>query len=501
MTPVNKIKEICFSQDTKERKQWFTGMSFSHPAKMHLSLQIYLLEHYTKKGETILDPMSGSGTILFACTLGRNVVCVELEAKFVKMQEGNWQKIKGIGPMLGYKMGEAVILQGDARDLEGLFADKIVFSPPYALSDARNPSKGVAKEKSWSAWNIKQDDSSHNIGNLPYGSVDKVINQKKSQKSIDTGNKLCYDEDYGKKHRNKKANRSPQSGNREAISGKGDVSGEAGSTTGMQSISGIENIQGIGDKSQKQRSQGERALRLQERDGQSLVQEVHQEGKVRAMQKDRKFGNTSQGLKSPKQQPRQLDGSLCELSSQPTQKDVVGSQEEGRALQKHGSDRLEQMDCICTSPPYEQAQEGGGLCKNPPKAMLTPGRKKCWHLQGYQQSGSQDNIGNLKSANYLDAMFLVYRQCHLVLRDEGLLILVTKNFIRDKKLVRLDLDTIKLCEKSGFVLKERLKRKLTQQSFWRTIYYKKFPDAPRIDYEDVLVFVKSRAETRAERIV
>ena len=35
------VKEIKFGSDTKERKEWFIGLSFSHPqpAKMHLSLQ------------------------------------------------------------------------------------------------------------------------------------------------------------------------------------------------------------------------------------------------------------------------------------------------------------------------------------------------------------------------------------------------------------------------------------------------------------------------------
>lgn len=105
--PENKIKEIMFNSDTKKRKEFFTGKSFSHPAKMILGLQIYLIEHYTKPGDTILDPMAGSGTILIACTLGRNVVLVELEDKFVKMQQDNWEKIKSLGPMLGFTMGDA----------------------------------------------------------------------------------------------------------------------------------------------------------------------------------------------------------------------------------------------------------------------------------------------------------------------------------------------------------------------------------------------------------
>ena len=71
--------ELKFKIDTKHRKDWFTGVSFSHPAKMSLPLQLWIIENYTRAGETILDPMAGSGTILVACSLGRNVIAVELE--------------------------------------------------------------------------------------------------------------------------------------------------------------------------------------------------------------------------------------------------------------------------------------------------------------------------------------------------------------------------------------------------------------------------------------
>ena len=40
------MTELSFSSDTKHRKQFFTGMSFSHPAKMVLPLQLWLIENY-----------------------------------------------------------------------------------------------------------------------------------------------------------------------------------------------------------------------------------------------------------------------------------------------------------------------------------------------------------------------------------------------------------------------------------------------------------------------
>jgi hypothetical protein len=118
----------------------------------------------------------------------------------------------------------------------------------------------------------------------------------------------------------------------------------------------------------------------------------------------------------------------------------------------------------------------------------------CREEQRPSQTGGIRNkegeIGNLKSESYLSAMLQVYQQCFRVLKNGGLLVLVTKNFIRNKKIVPLDEDTIKLCEQAGFTFIERHYRRLTAQSFWRIIYQQKYPDAPVIDREDILVFRK-----------
>ena len=71
------------------------------------------------------------------------------------------------------------------------------------------------------------------------------------------------------------------------------------------------------------------------------------------------------------------------------------------------------------------------------------------------------------------------------------MILVTKNFIRNKAVVRLDTDTIKLCERAGFKYLERHYRRLPAQSFWRTIYHQKHPEVEQILNEDVLVLEKA----------
>ena len=163
------------------------------------------------------------------------------------------------------------------------------------------------------------------------------------------------------------------------------------------------------------------------------------------------------------------------------------------------------VDKIIASPPYEgsvSASTGGE--RDQPSARQREERLKGKgydpvKYQGgvgrnlevdFQYSKDDNNIGNLKSQSYLEAMLLVYQQCFAVLKDGGLCILITKNFIREQKEIRLDLDTIKLMETAGFKFQERWYRELPAQSFWRVIYKKKYPLAPELKFEDVLVFQK-----------
>jgi len=376
-----KGRIIKFGSDTKHRKQWFTGISFSHPAKMMLPLQRWLIERYSKPGDVILDPMAGQGTLLIACTTGRNVITVELEAKFVQMQNDNWTKIQTLGPEMGYSMGTATILQGDARRLPDVLADVVITSPPYAsqwgVSDNNRPKATFDREQRHKERHpdkyrpplVAYSESMDNIGNLPYGKLADVI---------------------------------------------------------MTSPPYAETLQRWGNsETETMKKKG-----------------LHQESK-----------------------------------------DGIGSFPYGN------------IDCVITSPPYEdslsepedrkhsidQSKWGDGRKIAPPHSQV--------HLT--YPSSSPNNIGNLKGESYLSAMLEVYQGCWRVLKPQGLMILVTKNFIRNKQEIRLDLDTIKLCEQAGFTFQDRWYRELASQSFWRTIYHQKYPDVEPIKYEDILVFTKA----------
>jgi len=415
------MNEICFQQDTAERKRWFRSASFAHPAKMHLSLQFYLIEHYTKIGDTILDPMTGSGTVLVACALGRNVICVELEEKFIEMQKDNWEKIKALGPILGYKMGQAVILQGDARNLDNVLsyyakatqdkADCAIFSPPYAKAEAQLSADKVADPEKFAEISSKRFEQGKKKGH--FASKEAIL------RSMKTRQKGCG-----------------------------------------ENPNNISNLP---------------------------------------------YGKISAVISSPP----------YEATFNEKQHTVSGIAKRDPKMRKEvgGYSSNKRVDVVCTSPPYEQSLTDGHAKKRTDgtsfgytdvdesiKRLREHGRTDdkaggpYGRSLGHPYSGAVENIGNLKSENYLEAMLLVYQNCFRVLRPEGLMILVVKNFIRDKKIVQLDLDTIKLCEQAGFTLTERLKRKLTQMSFWRRIYQQKYPDAPTIDFEDVLVFKKGLFE-------
>lgn len=164
------------------------------------------------------------------------------------------------------------------------------------------------------------------------------------------------------------------------------------------------------------------------------------------------------------------------------------------------------IDSVLTSPPYFDSKSDWD--------ETSRGKKEEGEAVSYadERHAEKKNIGNVHyfdegkplnkkhaKANgketYISAMRLVYEQCFLVLKPQGLLILILKNFIRQKKLVPLTEHTVKLCESVGFELKERLLFRLPQQSFWRILGKKQWETEGReypkdLSYEHILIFKK-----------
>ncbi|QKV80724.1 TRM11 family methyltransferase [Amycolatopsis sp. Hca4] len=120
-----------------QRKGRYVPESTAHPAKMLPAVAAHAIEHYTKPGEVVLDPMCGIGTTLIeAIDLGRRAVGIEYEPHWADIARANL----GVARKRGYDH-DGRIVRGDARQLEALLPGEyagqvalVVTSPPYGPS-------------------------------------------------------------------------------------------------------------------------------------------------------------------------------------------------------------------------------------------------------------------------------------------------------------------------------------------------------------------------------
>jgi len=111
----------------------FLEQALPHPAKANTKLLKFLIEHFTKEGDTILDPMCGSGsTGIVAAVHARNAVQIDIEEKFIKWAEEAKAKVER--QAVFSKKGKITNVCGDARRLSELLkeVDVVLTSPPYA---------------------------------------------------------------------------------------------------------------------------------------------------------------------------------------------------------------------------------------------------------------------------------------------------------------------------------------------------------------------------------
>lgn len=131
-------KLLKFPSDVKLRTKFFAPADKGHPARANLYMMVWLIKKLTKSGQTILDPTSGAGSLMYATLLGRNIINIELEKHFADVQRLNWAYMS----MNHKPTGRFELLVGDARlwlPMEGI--DHAIFSPPYSV----NISQGGAK--------------------------------------------------------------------------------------------------------------------------------------------------------------------------------------------------------------------------------------------------------------------------------------------------------------------------------------------------------------------
>lgn len=122
---------ILFPSDAAYRKEVFPVEANKHTAKANVFLIQACIEYVSNSGDLLLDPMSGTGTLMVGALIGRSVFNIEISDKFAALQYMAEQKIAEIAP--GAEDMITIINQPCQIILPiPEFADHIIFSPPYA---------------------------------------------------------------------------------------------------------------------------------------------------------------------------------------------------------------------------------------------------------------------------------------------------------------------------------------------------------------------------------
>ncbi|MDX1601143.1 MAG: DNA methyltransferase [Anaerolineales bacterium] len=137
----NRLNDLEPKEWLKFQKSWFIHNppprrkdTLQHPAKFPETLAQDFVEFFTKQGETVLDPMAGTGSALVGCLRsGRNSIGVELNPEYAETAREILARER---EELGSHADElrADIIQGDAVDLPSFdlpAIDYVITSPPY----------------------------------------------------------------------------------------------------------------------------------------------------------------------------------------------------------------------------------------------------------------------------------------------------------------------------------------------------------------------------------
>ena len=159
----------------------FLEHALPHPAKMNIWLLEFLIKAFTKPGDTILDPMAGSGsTSVVAAIHGRNAVQVELEKKFYEWMEKARENVEKHSTLT--LKGWIKNICGDARRLSELLSkntDVATTSPPYSEGIGHNSGDNASEEYKerlmMQRRYTRQMVCEGNIAKLPHGDVDVAI--------------------------------------------------------------------------------------------------------------------------------------------------------------------------------------------------------------------------------------------------------------------------------------------------------------------------------------
>lgn len=172
----NKLNELDSKTWLKFQKSWFIHNPpprkkgvLVHPAKFPETMAQEFIEFFTKKGETVLDPMAGTGsTLVAALRARRNSYGIELNPKYAEIAQ---QIVEDERSALGDSVEglKSKVVNMDAKnaiDLRPLTFDYVLTSPPY-WDMLRAKGAGTQKKRRASAeLDVFYSDDPADLGNI-----------------------------------------------------------------------------------------------------------------------------------------------------------------------------------------------------------------------------------------------------------------------------------------------------------------------------------------------
>lgn len=174
--PPNKLNDLDPKSWLKFQKSWFIHNppprkkgTLVHPAKFPETMAQEFIEFFTKRGQTVLDPMAGTGsTLIAALRAGRNSYGVELNPKYAEIAKKIIaEERETLGETIENLKSE--IVNGDASQITNYqlpTIDYVLTSPPYWDMLRAKGAETQKKRRAASDLDVFYSDDPNDLGNM-----------------------------------------------------------------------------------------------------------------------------------------------------------------------------------------------------------------------------------------------------------------------------------------------------------------------------------------------
>lgn len=172
----NRLNNMSPKDWLKFQKSWFIHNPpprrkdvLLHPAKFPETMAQEFVEFFTKRGQTVLDPMAGTGSTLIACLrAGRHSIGIELNPTYADIARKIVDEERDVlgGPAVEL---QAEVITGDAAqpgDLDLPTVDYVLTSPPYWDMLHSRGAETQRKRRSKPDMDVVYSDDPADLGNI-----------------------------------------------------------------------------------------------------------------------------------------------------------------------------------------------------------------------------------------------------------------------------------------------------------------------------------------------